>query len=111
MFDVRRIHGTNSTNSMDARCQSIHDKKYCQVFGNIHFFVETYRIKKKSDCHLVLDKFVQENGAPDKMTYGGAQEKIGRKTGFQRVTRKYEIKRHVNETKRSNQDSVEGCIH
>ena len=39
MFDVRRIHGTMSTNTMDSRFQSIHDKKYCQVFGNKQFFV------------------------------------------------------------------------
>ena len=34
MFGVCRIHGTMSTNTMDARCQSIHDEKYCQLFGN-----------------------------------------------------------------------------
>ena len=38
------------------------------------FFVEAYTIKKKSDCHLGLDKFIKEYGAPDKMTYDGAQE-------------------------------------
>ena len=64
---------------MDARCQSIHDKKYCQVFGNKQFFVEAYPTKRKSDCHLGLYKFVKEYVAPDKMTYYGAQEKIGRK--------------------------------
>ena len=64
MFDVRRIHGTMSTNTMDAICQSINDKKYCQVFGNKQFFVEAYPIKKKSNCHLGLDKFVKEYGAP-----------------------------------------------
>ena len=41
--------------------------------------MEAYPIKKNSDCHLGLDKFVKEYGAPDKMTYDGAQEKIGRK--------------------------------
>ena len=72
MFDVRRIHGTMSTNTMDARCQSINDKNYCQVFGNKQLFVEAYPIKKKSDCHLGLDKLVKECGALDKMTYDGA---------------------------------------
>ena len=32
MLGVRRIHETMSSNTMDARCQSIH-KKYYQVFG------------------------------------------------------------------------------
>ena len=110
MFDVRRIHGTMSTNTMDARCQSIHDEKYRQVFGNKKIFVEAYPIKKKSDCHLGLYKFVKECGAPDKMTYDGAQEQIGRKTEFKIVMRKYEIKGHVTEKKRPNQNAVEGCI-
>ena len=78
-----------STNTMDSRCQSIHDENYCQVFGNKKIFVEAYSINNKSDCHLGLDKFIKENGAPDKMTYYGAQEKFGRKTEFQRVIRKY----------------------
>ena len=99
MFDVRRIHGTMSTYTMYARCQSIHEEKYCQVFGNKQFFVEAYQIKKNFDCYLGLDKFVKEYGAPDNMTYDGAQEQIGRKTEFQRVTRKYEIKGHVTEKK------------
>ena len=97
MFDVRRIHGTMSTNTIDTRYQSIHDKKYCQVFGNKQFFVELYPIKRNYDCHLGLDKFVKEYGAPDKMNYGGAQEQIGRKTEFQRVMGKYEITGHVIE--------------
>ena len=44
------------------------------------------------------------------MTYDGAEEKIGRKTEFQPVMRKYEIKGHVTETKPPNQNTVEVCI-
>ena len=110
MFDVRKIHGTMSTDTMDARCQSIQDKKYCQVFGNKQLFVEAYPIEKKYDCHLGLDKFVKEYGSQDKMTYDGTHEKIGRKTELQRVMRKYEIKGHVTEKKQPNQNSVEGYI-
>ena len=79
MFDIRRIHETMSTNTIDSRCQSIHDEKYYQVFGNKQFFVEAYTIKKKYNYHLGLDKFVKKYGAPHKMTYDGAQEQIRRK--------------------------------
>ena len=99
MFGVRRMHGTMSTNTIDARFQLIHDKRYCQVFDNKQLFVEAYPIKKKYYCQLGLDKFVKEYELPDKMTYGGAQESIGRKTEFQRVMRKYDIKGHVTEKK------------
>ena len=55
-------------------------QKYWQVFGNKQLFVEAYPIKKKYECHLVLEKFIKEYGAPNNMTYGGAKEQIGRKT-------------------------------
>ena len=45
MFDVRQIHGTMSNDTMNTRCQSIHQDKYLQVFGNKDFFVEAYPIK------------------------------------------------------------------
>ena len=44
------------------------------------------------------------------MAYNSAQEQIRRKIEFQTVLRKYEIKGHVTETKRSKQHSVEVCI-
>ena len=80
MFDVCRIHWEMSTDTMDAICQSIHNEKHCQVFGNKQFFVEAYPIKKKSDFHLGLDKLVK---------YNGAQEQNGRKEEFQIVMRNY----------------------
>ena len=110
MFDVRQIHGTMSTDTIDTRCQSIHQDKYLQVFGNKYFFVEAYPINRKKDSYEGLDKLVKAYGAPDKMLYDGAGEQIGRKTEFQRLMRKYEIKEQAAEPNRSNQIPVEGCI-
>ena len=66
MFGVRRIHGEMSTDTMDARCQLIHKKKITPKYlATKKFFVEAYPIKKKSDCHLGLDRFVEDYGAPN----------------------------------------------
>ena len=70
------------------------------------FFVKADPIKKKSYCHLGLDKFIKKYGPQKKMTYDGAQEQIGIKIEFLRLMRKYEIKGHVTETKWSNQNLV-----
>ena len=59
MFGVRRIHRKLSTNTMDARCQSIHDENYCQVFGNKKLFFEAYPINRKSGLHVGLDQLVK----------------------------------------------------
>ena len=88
MFEVKRIHGMMSTDTMDARCKSINGQKYSQVFGNKQFFIEAYPIKKKSHASEGLDKFVKEYGAPDKLIYDGGAEQVGRKTEYQRLTRK-----------------------
>ena len=79
MYDMRQIHGTMSTNTIDARFQSIHQGKYLQLFDNNDFFVEAYPIKRNKDVYKVLDKFLKEYGAPDKMIYDGAGEQVGRK--------------------------------
>ena len=84
MFDVRRIHGTMSTYTMDSRCQSIHNEQYCQVFGNKKIFVDVYPIKNKYYWNLGLDKVIQDD-------LRWCTTKIGRKTEFQRLMRKYEI--------------------
>ena len=73
MFDVCRIHGTMSANTMDARCQSTHDEKYCQVFGSKKSLWRHIQSKKISDCHIGLDTFAKEYGAPNKITYDSAQ--------------------------------------
>ena len=86
MFEVQRIHGTMSNDKMNTRCQSIHQDKYLQVFGNKYFFAEAYPIKRKKDSYEGLDKFVKAYGAPDKMLYNGASEQVGRKTEFQQLS-------------------------
>ena len=54
-------------------------RKVLPIIWQKSLFLEAYPIKKKYVCNLRLDKFVKEYGAPDKMTYDGAQEKRGRK--------------------------------
>ena len=59
MLDVRRIHSTMSTNTMDARCKFFNSYQYNQVLKNKSFFLEAYLIKIKLDASEGLDKFVR----------------------------------------------------
>ena len=110
MFGVRRLRCNISTDTMDARCESMHGNRYCQVFGNKEFFCAAYPIAKKSDCGLALDKFVREFGAPSLLIFDGSKEQTGRRTAFQAALRKYEIPQRVSEPQRHNQNPVEGVI-
>ena len=99
-----------ATNTLDARVKSIHVQKYCQVFGNKDFFVEAYPIEKRSDFQEALHMFVRDYGASDLMQYDGAPEQVRPHTKLQANMRKYDIKGHTTDTKRSNQNPVEGVI-
>ena len=82
MFDKRGVHGMMSIDTMDARRNSIHAEKYLQVFGNKEFFVESYPIKRKADCHKGLETFVREYSAMEQLIYDGAPEKSGEIQSF-----------------------------
>ena len=46
----------------------------------------------------------------ERLIYDGAPEQIGRKTEFQRIMRKYDIRGHIAESGRSSQNPIEVCI-
>ena len=110
MFEVKRIRGEMSTDTMDARVTSIHGDKYAQIFASKEFFVEAYPIKTKGDCHEALKEFIKTFGAMDSLTYDGSNEQSGHKSKFQATMRKYDIKGHTSEPERSKQNPCEGVI-
>jgi hypothetical protein len=99
-----------ATDTMDARCKSIHGEKFCQIFGSKEFFACAYPIEKKSDCHEALDKFVREFGAPDILIMDGSKEQTGHNSKMQGVARKYNITKKVTEPGRPNQNPAESVI-
>ena len=80
------------------------------MFVNKEFFVEAYPIKRKDDCHEGLEKFVREYGAMERLIYDGVPKQIRRKTEFQRIMQKYDIRGHIVESGRSSKNPVEVCI-
>ena len=83
MFEPNRLQGTWATDTMDMRCSSIHNERYCQVFANKDFFAAAYPIPTKSACHEALDDFVNEYGAMDLLISDGAAEQCGIHSEFQ----------------------------
>ena len=110
MFGIRRLNCPISSDTMDARCRSIFDQRYCQVFASKEFFVEAYPISQKSECHEPLKRFVKEYGSPYEMITDGSKEQCGRKTEFASTLRKYDIYHKIIEPERHNQNPCEGVI-
>ena len=110
MFGVRRLKCSIATDTMDARCRSMHDQRYCQVFTTKEYFVEAFPIAQKSDCHEPLKEFIRKYGAPLEIISDGSKEQCGRKTEFANTLRKYEVNHKITEPERHNQNPSEGVI-
>ena len=110
MFQANRLQGTWATDTVDMRCSSIHNEKYCQVFANTDFFAAAYPITKKSDCHEALDDFVNDYGAMDLLISDGSAEQCGPHTEFQQKIRKHKVEHKRSEKERHNQNPAEGVI-
>ena len=110
MFGIRRLNCSVSTDTMDARCKSIHNQRYCQVFATKEYFVEAYPIVQKGDCHQPLKRFVKEYGSPYEMISDGSKEQTGRRTEFANLLRRYDVNHKIIEPERHNQNPCEGVI-
>ena len=57
-----------------------------------------------------LNKFISDIGAPEHLTFDGASVQVGRKTLFQEIIRKHEIRTHTSGPRRPNENPAEGVI-
>ena len=109
MYGVRRLNCTVSYD-MDARVMSLNGNRYAQVSATKFFFIEAYPIQKKIDCHLGLTLFAIHYGAPKLLIHDRSPEQVGKKTIFQSLIRKYDIRTHVTESYRPSQNSAQDAI-
>ena len=110
IFQVRRLTYIVSCDTMDARLQSIHENRNLQVFATKKYFVEVYPLKRKSDCHEALDRFVKDYGAPRMMIFDRSLEQGGRYTKLSTLRKKYDISKKITEPDRPSQNPEEGVI-
>ena len=50
-------------------------------------------------------------GAPEHLTFDGAQAQVGQHTPFMKTLRRYDIKYHVSSPRRPNENPAEATIH
>jgi hypothetical protein len=110
MFEPNRLSGIFATDTMDMRCDSMHDERCCQVFANKDFFAAACPTEKKGDACEPVDLFAQDCGAPDTLISDGAKEQVGRNSKFQAKLGKHGVKHKTSEKERPNQNPSEGTI-
>ena len=110
MYEKHQLRGKWFTDTLDGRVTSKDGNRYGQVFANRGSFATIYPMDTKGKAGDALRTFFLEFGVPEKLTCDGSKEQIGKKTDFIKQVRRNDIKLHVIEPGRNNQNPCEGVI-
>jgi uncharacterized protein len=109
-FEQNTFRSRVYSDTMDGRVNSADGNRYGQVFATKDLFCEIYPMATKDLAGEGLKEFISDYGVPEFLTFDGSKEQTKPKTEFMRQIRKHNIKYHVQEPQRSNQNAAEGVI-
>ena len=112
MYRVKRLNCSLATDSIYSDVKSLTQNIGGQVYTHkcgFSVFYPTLDTTSNTITDTLLD-LVHEFGAPEKLTFDGAQSQVGRNTSFQAVLRKYQIPFHVSAPRRPNENPAESRI-
>ena len=112
MLSVKRLAGSFATDTLYSKIKSLHQNIASQIYSHKCGFNVTYHLKKVDgeNVGFTLSDFVHEYGAPQKLTYDGAQVQRGSKTRFVDIIRRANIDYHVTSPRRPNENPAESAI-
>ena len=111
-YNVKRLDGKFSTDTLYADTVSLHSNKYAQIYSHKCGFTVCYPMRTSTaQCigHSLKD-FIHDFGIPFHLTFDGAQAQIGKKSLFMETIRQQHIKYHVSAPYRPNQNPSEASI-
>ena len=112
MYDTKRLNGKFATDTLYGATVSLRGNKASQIYSHKCGFKTLYHLSKENNEQIgqSLKDFIFEYGAPSQLTYDGAAVQIGSKTLFQETIRKADIKPHVSNPYRADENAAESAI-
>ena len=110
IYQKKRLDGKWFTDTMDSHVKSLDGNRYAQVFSNKRHFQAIYPMSSKGQAGEALRLFCLEFGIPAELTFDGSKEQTCKGTEFMKQVRKNDIKFHIIEPERHNQNPCEGVI-
>ena len=107
MYNIK-IDNKFATDTLYSDIKSLNQNIRAQIFSS----KIGYPIKDTESDTLsyMLKDFINDFGAPNKLTFDGAQAQVGQHTEFMKTIRRYEIKYHVSSPRRPNKNPAESSI-
>ena len=112
MYNVKRLRGRFATDTVYADIKSLLGNTCAQIYTHKIGFAVSYPlpVAKGEEVGQTLLNFIHDFGAPEHLTFDGAQVQVGKNTLFQKVLRKNVIDYHVSSPRRPNENPAEGSI-
>ena len=111
-YNLKRLEGEFSTDSLYAEVKSILGNKYAQVYSMRNGFTTVYPMEKLTGDSIgyTLHDFSHDFGVPGKLKLDGFSSQIGKNTIMMKTIRENRIDYHVSEPYRPNQTPAERSI-
>ena len=107
MYKVKRLRGRFATDTVYSDVKSLLGNTCVQIYTHKIGFAISYplRVTKWDEVGQTLFNFIHDYGAPEHITFDGAQVQVAKNTLFQHV-----IDYHVSSPRRPNENSAEESI-
>ena len=111
-YDMKKLDGHFSTDTIYAEVKSINQHKFAQVYTHKCGFAVVYPIDNMTGDTIgrTLQDFAYDFGIPMYLTFDGHKSQVSEGLLFMRLVRKYRIKFHVSEPRKPEQNPAEGGI-
>jgi hypothetical protein len=112
MYSVKRLNGKFATDTFYSDIKSLNQNIGAQLFSHKIGFSVCYPVKdtKSETLAYALQDFVSDFGAPERLTFNGAQAQVGQHTPFMKSIQKHNIKYHVLAPRQPNENPAEAMI-
>ena len=111
-YNLKRLEGDFSTDSLYAEIKSLLGNKYAQIYSLRNGFTAIYPLTDLSGDSIgySLNDFSHDFGIPARLKLDGFSSQIGRKTLMMKTIRENKIDYHISEPYSPNQTPAEGAI-
>ena len=112
MYNIEKVRGRFATDTIYSDIKSVFGNTCAQIYTHKIGFAVSYplSVAKGDEVGQTLLNFVHDYGAPEHLTFDGAQVQVGKNTLFQKTLRKHHIDYHGSSPRRPNENPTEGFI-
>ena len=112
MHNIKRLNGKFATDTFYAETKSLNQNIGAQIYSHKIGFSVCYPLQdaKSETLAYTLNNFISDYGAPERLTFDGAQAQAGKHTEFMQCIRRHHIKHHISAPRRPNENPAEAAI-